>query len=469
MSFYRTYRPQTIGELDTKAVRDYVLLLLRKDKNTLPHAFLLTGPKGTGKTTTARLIAKIFNCEKPNSSGEPCGKCEQCESIARGQHLDVREIDAASNTGVDHIRDLRDSIALTPSTGTFAVYIIDEAHMLSSGAFNALLKTLEEPPSHAIFILATTEPQKIPATILSRCVRLQFQKAQSSDIHRALERIILKEKLKIDADALSLIVEHADGSYRDAVKNLEQMALSGESITRLNVESTLAYSHDSLIREYIETLSSENLENVLKILRILQESGTDVKIFMSSCLQMLEQDLVAQALSHADVSSLLRIIDRLMNAYGDLRISPIQILPLEIASIELCSITLPLKSHARILSPVVSPSATPTFQVILEKDTPQLVERMEHVAEENELLSLEKLSECWKDYIEAMKEYNHSISGVLRSTRPKIVTNDTVTIEAFYSFHKEKLSEAKVREALAITIKKLFGAKVKVEIVLGKK
>jgi DNA polymerase-3 subunit gamma/tau len=469
MSFYRTYRPQTIEELDTKAVREYVLSLLKKDKSMLPHAYLLTGPKGTGKTTTARLIAKIFNCEKPSASGEPCGNCEQCKSIARGQHLDVREIDAASNTGVDNIRELRDSIALTPSTGTFAVYIIDEAHMLSSGAFNALLKTLEEPPSHAIFILATTEPQKIPATILSRCVRLQFLRAQSSDIKRALERIVLKEKLKIDADALSLIVEHADGSYRDAVKNLEQMSLSGIAISRSNVETTLAYSHDTLIREYIETLTSENLENALKILRVLQESGTDVKIFMSSCLQMLEQDLVTKALNHADVSILLRIIERLMNAYGDLRISPIQILPLEIASIELCCSTPPTKILDDILPPVVSSSGTPTSQVILEKVTPKAVERAEHVVQENELLSLEKLSECWKDYIEAMKEYNHSISGVLRSTRPKIVTNDTVTIEAFYSFHREKLSEAKVREALAITIKKLFGAKVKVEIVLGKK
>ncbi|MBI5613986.1 DNA polymerase III subunit gamma/tau [Candidatus Gottesmanbacteria bacterium] len=469
MSFYRTYRPQTIEELDTKAVRDYVLSLLKKDKSTLPHAYVLTGPKGIGKTTTARLIAKIFNCVRPIKSGEPCGTCDQCTAIAKGQHMDVLEIDAASNTGVDNIRELRDSISLTPGSGAYKIYIIDEVHMLSTGAFNALLKTLEEPPAHAIFILATTDQQKVPATIISRCVRLQFQKAEKQDIQRALERIIATEKISIEPDALSLIVNSADGSYRDAVKNLEQSALADEKITQEHVSETLSLSDSSIVHEYLAAVKEKNAPKGLKILNDLQISGTDIKIFISSCLSYLEIEFVHQALNKTNTLELTQIINTLISAYGNLRISPIPLLPLEIATIEICNLpttpVLPTKNTPPHTPSVLKEKATAPKEAESQKN-----ESEQHIkSEENDLLTIDTFSECWKDFIEAMKEYNHSISGVLRSTRPKSVTKDTVVIEAFYPFHKEKLSVAPVREALALTIKKLFGTKVNVEIVLGKK
>src|SRR3989344_3395814 len=188
MSFYRIYRPQVFEEIDNIRVREKMLSLLSKPVSELPHAFLFSGSKGTGKTTAARLIAKLFNCEKLSKTKGPCGECTSCVSIAEGHNIDVLEIDAASNRGIDDVRALRDAIALTPMSGKIKVYVIDEVHMLTTEAFNALLKTLEEPPAHAVFILATTDPQKVPATIQSRCVPISFAKATTEELEAALKR-----------------------------------------------------------------------------------------------------------------------------------------------------------------------------------------------------------------------------------------------------------------------------------------
>ncbi len=263
MSFYRIYRPKVLEELDNVAVRQTIERLLTKPKNELPHAYLLTGPKGTGKTTTARLIAKLFNCEKPESSGAPCGTCSQCKAISDGRHLDVLEIDAASNTGVDNIRDLRDRIALSPAQAKWKIYIIDEVHMLSSGAFNALLKTLEEPPAHAIFILATTDPQKIPATVISRCQHIAFSKANNEDLIHALKRIVKAENMHIDDEALALIGEHADGSFRDAVKMLEQMSFVRGTMSLDLVAQTLQISDNARSDRFLTLLISRDTRGAL--------------------------------------------------------------------------------------------------------------------------------------------------------------------------------------------------------------
>jgi DNA polymerase-3 subunit gamma/tau len=182
MSFYRIYRPQIIEEIDNIVVREAILRLLGKPKKDLPHAYMFTGPRGGGKTTAARIIAKLFNCTHPSADSGPCGKCDQCVSIAEGRNLDVLEIDAASNRGIDEIRALRDGINLVPASADHKIYIIDEVHMLTTEAFNALLKTLEEPPAHAVFVLATTNPEKVPVTIKSRCVNISFAKASVEEL-----------------------------------------------------------------------------------------------------------------------------------------------------------------------------------------------------------------------------------------------------------------------------------------------
>src|SRR3990167_6431951 len=257
MVFYRKYRPQTIEELDSKAVRDALTAVL-SGKN-ISHAFLFTGPKGLGKTSTARIVAKAVNCErlvnqrlassskekKLNADGytldasvEPCNKCYQCTSITNGTNVDVLEIDGASNRGIDEIRDLREKVRLSPAGAFKKVYIIDEVHMLTTEAFNALLKTLEEPPEHVIFILCTTEPHKVPQTIASRCFHMAFKKATANELVRAFLRIAKKEKISVDKEALFKISEFSDGSFRDGVKILEEIysEVGNKKITKETVE-----------------------------------------------------------------------------------------------------------------------------------------------------------------------------------------------------------------------------------------
>ncbi len=446
MSFYRKYRPQVFDEIDNVAVRERILSLLSKDKAELPHAFLFTGPKGAGKTTTARLIAKLFNCEKPLKNGAPCGTCDTCKEIAGGRYMDVLELDAASNRGIDEIRTLREAIGLTPTSGLYKIYIIDEVHMLTTEAFNALLKTLEEPPVHAIFVLATTDPQKVPATIKSRCTHINFGRAQADELLNGLKRVVKAEKMDIDDDALSLLASFADGAFRDAMKLLEQVSFEKGRLTKGKIQQLLAMSEEKTIDAFLDAFSAKNQKTALQIIKELDAKGADVRIFLTGCLTVGHMRLLSAAIDPA-------ILHKLTQAYGDLKISPIPQLPLELAIVEYCETQV-----------IRDPPAG-------EACKPKVISQKEDVAVPVSLglITLEKLVEHWKDFIEAMKPYNNSIAGVLRSSRPTGVTGGIVTIEAFYSFHQEKLSEPKTREMLGDVLKKLFGEKVKVDIVLGKK
>src|ERR1035437_905673 len=237
-ALYRKWRPhlweQVVGE-------DHVVRTLQNAirNERVGHAYLFAGPRGTGKTTTARLLAKAVNCLDPNIQNRPCDHCEHCVSVNEGRFMDLIELDAASNTSVDDVRDLRDKINFSPSQGRYKVYIIDEVHMLSTAAFNALLKTLEEPPPHAIFILATTEEHKIPATVLSRCQQHEFRRIPVNQIVSYLKRMCDEEKLEIEPEALTLIARQSTGSLRDAISLLDQLALTGEKISLATAQTVL--------------------------------------------------------------------------------------------------------------------------------------------------------------------------------------------------------------------------------------
>ncbi len=458
MSYYRKYRPQIISEVDNQSVRERLLALLTKDKSQLPHAFLFIGPKGTGKTTAARIVAKIFNCEKLTKTHGPCGKCEQCRSIAENTNLDVLEIDAASNRGIDEIRTLRERISLAPSAASYKVYIIDEVHMLTTEAFNALLKTLEEPPAHAVFVLATTDPQKIPATIKSRCMVVHFTKATGEELFSALGRIARAEKMEVDKETLEVVTECADGSFRDAVKLLEQLSFHQGKITAEVARTLLAVSEEKTVTDFLTLLGAHKAAPALALVEKLVASGSDLKTFVTACLTYLENELVAtvseEKVSAWKVEDLTSLIRRLAAAFVEMKSTAIAQLPLELAVVEFCE---------TLISPAVKKEETPV--------KPAAAGAGENTTSgaQGDLLTLDKLIEHWRDFIEELKPFNHSIAGVLRSSRPKAVGDGIVTIEAFYKFHQERLSEPKIRDALAAAVKKLFGAKVKVEIVLGKK
>lgn len=483
MSFYRIYRPQVFEEIDNLSVREKLLSLLHKPVSDLPHAFLFSGPKGTGKTTAARLIAKLFNCEKLSNTKGPCGTCTSCTSIASGKNLDVLEIDAASNRGIDDVRALRDAIALTPMSGLFKVYVVDEVHMLTTEAFNALLKTLEEPPEHAVFILATTDPQKVPATIQSRCVSISFAKASSDELMHALKRIVEKEKMHIDQKALTLVAEQSDGSFRDAVKALEHVSFQKGTISEDVVRTVLTVSDEVSIAAFLHALEEKDVEKLLGIIDELGKSGRDMKSFLTTILQRLEKILVESALGKPtgnwSLDTLKTAIDRFTNAFANFRLSPIPELPIELAIVEICEL-----GHAEPVS--ASPKDNSQKQVQIPDHPSTRLDSTKRVAETSVrddttsekantttpslgLLTLEKLIEHWKDFIEALKPFNHSVAGVLRSSRPVAIEHGIVTIEAFYTFHQEKLSETKTREMLGTVLKKLFGENVKVDVVLGKK
>jgi len=238
MTLYLKYRPQRIEDLDLAEVREILKSMLAKKE--LPHAWLFTGPWGTGKTSAARILAKAVNCEHRNGV-EPCNECEMCREITQGSATDIIEIDAASNRGIEEIRELRDKVRLAPMRAKYKVYIIDEVHMLTTEAANALLKTLEEPPEHTLFALCTTEPEKLLDTVKSRCVWVKFKKPSIAEMVSSLEHVLKGEKIKSDTTALQLVAQAAKGSFRDGTKILEQIIMTKDAVTEEGVREVLGW------------------------------------------------------------------------------------------------------------------------------------------------------------------------------------------------------------------------------------
>ncbi|MDZ4159444.1 MAG: DNA polymerase III subunit gamma/tau, partial [Anaerolineaceae bacterium] len=251
------------------------------------HAYLFAGPRGTGKTSTARLLAKAVNCADPDLNLRPCDRCANCQAVNDARYLDLIEIDAASNTSVEDVRDLRDKINFSPSQGRYKVYIIDEVHMLSTAAFNALLKTLEEPPKHAIFILATTEVHKIPATVLSRCQRHEFRRIPVSAIVSHLNTIVANENLKVEPEVLTLIARQSTGALRDAISLLDQLATSGENITLETAQQVLGTATSIVVITLIDALLSQDAAKGLDEIHTALDAGSDPRQFARQVVEYL--------------------------------------------------------------------------------------------------------------------------------------------------------------------------------------
>ncbi|MFH0864480.1 MAG: DNA polymerase III subunit gamma/tau [Candidatus Gottesmanbacteria bacterium] len=480
---YRKYRPQKISEIDSPLVRQKLETIL--NSNRVPHAFLFSGPKGTGKTSSARIIAKSINCEKNDGKGEPCNKCNTCLSITNGSNVDILEIDAASNRGIDEIRELRDKIKYSPANARKKIYIIDEVHMLTNEAFNALLKTLEEPPEHALFILCTTNTEKLPETIIDRCTRIDFKKATTADLVESLKRVKKGEDRDIDKEALIEIAKLSEGSYRDSHKLIEEVMTM---YPRANI--TL-----ELVKKVLgERETNENLFNWinptdpqkgLAMMEKLAEKGSDFKFICQTILDTLHAHLLRKynlieddfiyydGLNNLTPEQLKNLIVLFSQASQEIKTAIIPQLPLELAIVEWCEgimkseggddeiagdeFSHPVDVHAEVGTNIFSgtkpdagapPPAGPSF---LKNIVPP------HA---NTTVGLSKIEQKWEEILIAIKPYNHSVAGLLHSCKPANFDGQRLNLEVFYKFHYDKLSEPKIMELLDKIASEIFGDKI---------
>ncbi len=294
----RKYRPQSFDQMvGQNHITQTINNALKYDR--LPHALLFTGLRGTGKTSSARILAKILRCTNPQNFS-PCNQCQSCLEISAGRAVDVIEIDGASNNGVDAIRDLRDNVMFSPSSGKYKIFIIDEVHMLSTSAFNALLKTLEEPPAHVIFILATTEVHKIPQTILSRCQRFDFRRISLKQIADYLKKICELEKIQSDAAALWLIAKQGDGSMRDSLSLLDQViSFTNSNLTESEVSQVLGLTSRALVFEVFDCLIERKPFELISCLEKLSVAGQNPNLFLEDLSKLLRHSLLLKADPHA--------------------------------------------------------------------------------------------------------------------------------------------------------------------------
>ena len=382
--FARKYRPQTFAEV---IGQDHITRTLQNavDANRLAQAYLFVGPRGIGKTSTARILAKALNCVNGPTS-QPCGVCDACKEIAEGRSLDVIEIDGASNNGVENIRDLRDNAAYAPARGQFKIYLIDEVHMLSTGAFNALLKTLEEPPSHVKFIFATTEAQKVPATITSRCQRFDLRRIPAGLIEKHLLFIAENEQITLDRAAAEAIARGADGGLRDAESMLDQMvAFCGAHITVNDVMDVFGFTPHEVVVSLAESLFASDASKALQIVAAQSELGKDLSRLTAELISHLRDLLVAQATggeSAVSQGKLLDLVDHFSAAESAMKWVADKKLQLDVAVIKalhlldetsltdvidaltgLCDGVAPAPRPPRVLRPATQGNSAPPHEV----------------------------------------------------------------------------------------------------------
>lgn len=361
-ALYRTYRPKSFEEV---AGQKHIVRTLKNalNENKIAHAYLFCGPRGTGKTSMARIFAKALNCTE--GFGHQCNQCENCIAINEGKHPDVIEIDAASNRGIDDIRDLISKVKYAPIMGKFKIYIIDEVHMMTTEAFNALLKTLEEPPANVVFILATTEPYKLMPTILSRCQRYDFSKVSDGDIYNRLFDICEKEHVTVDEEALSLLVSLADGGVRDALSMLDQtIAYSGSTVTVSAVEELYGLSSVSEKMAFLTALDKGDVLTITNKIHEFSDSGIDIRRLTSDLMELLKELLIYQttkddtllkAMQRSDAVSLSipadkinRMIDILLETLSQYRLVTNIGSLFEIAMLKIASLSIETKKEETV-------------------------------------------------------------------------------------------------------------------------
>lgn len=478
--FYTKYRPQQFSQISRPNQAADALMEQTKNNKTA-HAYLFVGPRGTGKTTTARILAKALNCENPLPAGDCCTECTMCTQIQNGAFTDLIEIDAASNRGIDDIRSLREKVKLMPVNGKVKVYIIDEVHMLTNEAFNALLKTLEEPPKHVVFILCTTEEHKVPETIKSRCQVFKFKRANVAQITKKLEQICEQEGVKVfetpeelqksksakkvTIDQLEKLAKNSNGGFRDAETALEQF-----------IESGGLYADDGTTSpaEFLYLLLSKKQKEALEAVDTLYEQGSDVFNFSTNVIYMCRDILLilsniekpqytdeikklADLTNSAEMTDLLNL---LMESHTKIKSSALPQLPLELCVVRFCQNNALVQKNSKKPqdAPIANDDDIDSDLDFSKLKSPKVVEKHNNTEIEDSSQQLdddiqelgELLTEVvhkWEDIISTASQVNNSVTAILKACKPlKIDGGGYLVLEVMYKFHKERLESAKNRE-----------------------
>ena len=485
-ALYRRWRPQRFSDV---VGQPYTVQTLKNAiaQGEIAHAYLFAGPRGTGKTSVARILAKAINCPNPQG-GEPCNACPLCEAIARGNALDVVEIDGASNRGIDQIRQLREEVAFRPAEARYKVYIIDEVHMLTNEAFNALLKTLEEPPPHVVFVFATTEPHKVPPTVLSRCQAFEFKAIPQEHIESHLRAVARAEKIRVDGEALRAIARHARGALRDALVLLEQLVAykGGEPITAQDLYEVLGLPPQETLDRFLEALLNKNGPEALGIVEELAERGRDLELFVSEAIHRGRDCLVAALRERGDASTpsaraWAALLGQLLELKRELRLAFDKRVVLEVKALEIAgaegppAAAAPAASEApeapEALEPArpaphtaASASASTSTPPPADADKPAATPapaRPQAQATPDVERDLD-LEGRWAELLKRARRKKAALYALLAEARPRLETDaDGRTLVVEYApqfgFHKERLEQPQHLGLLKQLVHEVFG------------
>lgn len=477
-ALYRKYRPKEWGEV---MGQDHIVTTLKNAiaADRVAHAYLFAGSRGTGKTTLARLLAKAVNCLNPDPAKRPDNECENCKAVNENRFLDLIEIDAASNTSVDDVRDLRDKINFSPSQGKYKIYIIDEVHMLSTAAFNALLKTLEEPPPHAIFVLATTEIHKIPATVLSRCQRHEFRRVPVDEIVTNLKKIVKAEKIPADDDALIQIARQSAGGMRDAISLLDQLSSTGDKITLVLAQNVLGTATSQTVLDVLSSINEHDPAHGLETIHKALDAGADPRSLARQIVEYLRglmliqmgnvnqveatAEVKKQMQSHArsfTTSDVLRMIKVFNNAAVDLRGGWQPSLSLELALAEV--LDAPGQPTQQVSAPV-QPKPQPVFASQTESPPKPESESPNPVGKDtNGIVNTSEVIKSWKRLSAALPKSQANLSGLMNSVKMIDVQDNTLVLGFASDVLVSKMEKPEHVDSVQKLIEDEFGVKLNV-------